>query len=80
MTNPHRTPSARLGGRELTNPAGRRPPVLKKRPGPPGAAVVRAWVAHTRAAQGLLPVINDPVVIAKLIKLFRLAGDERLPL
>ncbi len=79
MTNPHRTQSARLGGRELTNPAGRRPPVVSKRPVPPDPAVVRAWVGKTRAAQSLLPVINDPVVIAKLVKLFRLAGDERIP-
>ena len=35
VTNPHRTPRAGLGGRELTNSAGRRPPVVKKRPVPP---------------------------------------------
>jgi hypothetical protein len=53
--------------------------VVSKRPVPPDPAVVRAWVGKTRAAQSLLPVINDPVVIAKLVKLFRLAGDERIP-
>jgi len=38
-----------------------------KRPDP---AVVAAWVARTRAAQGLPPVIEDPVVIARLAALF----------
>lgn len=33
-------------------------------------AEVRAWVARTRAAQGLPPVLDDPVVIARLVALF----------
>ena len=36
---------------------------------PPDPEVVRAWVARTRAAQGLSPTIEDPVVIARLVAL-----------
>ncbi len=32
-------------------------------------AVVRAWVERTRAAQGLPPVLDDPVVIGRLVAL-----------
>lgn len=35
----------------------------------PDPEVVRAWVARTRAAQGLPPTIEDPVVIARLAAL-----------
>jgi hypothetical protein len=36
---------------------------------PPDPAVVRGWVARTRAAQGLPPTLEDPVVIARLVAL-----------
>jgi hypothetical protein len=32
-------------------------------------AVVRAWIARTRAAQGLPPKLDDPVVIARVVAL-----------
>jgi hypothetical protein len=35
----------------------------------PDPAVVRAWVARTRAAQGLSPELTDPVVIARVVAL-----------
>lgn len=36
---------------------------------PPDPAVVRAWVERTRAAQGLPPTLDDPVVIARIVAL-----------
>lgn len=36
---------------------------------PTDPAVVRAWVERTRAAQGLPPMLDDPVVIARLVAL-----------
>jgi hypothetical protein len=36
---------------------------------PPDPTVVRAWVARTRAAQGLPPTLTDPVVIARVVAL-----------
>lgn len=36
---------------------------------PPDPAVVRDWVQRTRAAQGLPVVLDDPVVIAKVVAL-----------
>jgi hypothetical protein len=38
-------------------------------------AAARAYAARSRAAQGLPPHIQDPEVIAKLVVLFRPAGD-----
>jgi hypothetical protein len=35
----------------------------------PDPAAVRAWVERTRAAQGLPPTLDDPVVIAKVAAL-----------
>jgi len=32
-------------------------------------AAVRAWVERTRAAQGLPPTLDDPVVIARIVAL-----------
>ena len=31
--------------------------------------IVRAWVVRTRTAQGLPPVLNDPVIIAKIVEI-----------
>ena len=36
---------------------------------PPDPAIVRAWVERTRAAQGLPPTIDDPVVVANVVAL-----------
>jgi hypothetical protein len=36
---------------------------------PPDAAVVAAWVAGTRAAQGLAPTLTDSMVIARIVDL-----------
>jgi hypothetical protein len=35
----------------------------------PDPAAVAAWVARTRAAQGLPPSVQDPVVIARVVAL-----------
>jgi hypothetical protein len=35
----------------------------------PDPAVVRAWIERTRLAQGLPPMLEDPVVIARLLAL-----------
>jgi len=36
---------------------------------PPHPAVVREWVARTRAAQGLPRTLDDPIVIARVVAL-----------
>jgi hypothetical protein len=36
---------------------------------PADPAVVRSWVERTRAAQGLRPILDDPVVIARVVAL-----------
>jgi hypothetical protein len=36
---------------------------------PPDPAVVRAWVEQTRAAQGLPPTLDDPLVVARVVAL-----------
>lgn len=35
----------------------------------PDPAAVRAWVERTRAAQGLPPTLEDPLVIGKVVAL-----------
>lgn len=35
----------------------------------PDPAAIRAWVDRTRREQGLPPVLDDPVVIAKIVAL-----------
>lgn len=40
-------------------------------------AAARAFVARTRAAQGLPPHVQDPEVIAELVMLFRPAPGDR---
>jgi hypothetical protein len=47
---------------------------------PADPEVVRAWVARTRAAQGLPVELSDPVVIAKVVALLgqaRQTGSTR---
>ncbi len=42
-------------------------------------AAARAWVAHTRTAQGLPLHVHDAEVIAELVMLFRPAPGDRQP-
>lgn len=63
--------AAAVGVREAANPGGKTVSACSKarRPYTVDPAVVRAWVARTRAARGLPAELSDPVEIARLADL-----------